>query len=109
MSNTTGIASVPTTRILALGTIKSPLTPEQQQEIMPREVPSTLRLYLQGTIDQWFARRDGTGVVFLLNLTSVEEAEALLETLPLGQAKLMTFELIPVGPLSPLGSLLNQS
>ncbi len=109
MKNTIDVTSVPTTRILALGTMRSPLTPEQQQEIMPREVPDTLRLYLQGTIDQWFARRDGTGVVFLLNLTSVSEAEALLEALPLGQAKLMTFELIPVGPLFPLALLLSKS
>lgn len=99
--------SVPITKIVALGTVKAPLTPEQQRDIMSQEVPDTLRLYLAGKIDQWFGRRDGKGVVFLLNLTSVEEAHSLLEALPLGRANLMTFELIPVGPLFPLGLLLS--
>lgn len=30
----------------------------------------------------------------------------MLEKLPLGQARLMTFELIPIGPISPLALLL---
>jgi hypothetical protein len=74
---------------------------------MSREVPDTVRLYLGGKIDQWYLRQDGKGVVFILNLSSAEEAHSMLEALPLGQAKLMTFELIPLGPLSPLGLLLS--
>lgn len=35
------------------------------------------------------------------------EAHALLEALPLGKAKLMEFDLIPLGPLSPLNVLLE--
>jgi hypothetical protein len=100
--------SVPTTKILAIGTLTAPLTPEQRSSIMPREVSYTLRLYLSGKIDQLYFRQDGKGVVFLLNVTSVEEAHSLLEQLPLGQAKLMEFELIPLGPLSPLRLLLPQ-
>lgn len=109
MSDMPTVSSVPTTRILALGTLAPAITPSQRQEIMPHEVPATLSLYLDGKIDQWFARRDGTGVVFLLNMTSVEEAHSLLEALPLGQAHLMSFELIPIGPLFPLGMLLSKS
>ncbi|MCW3054530.1 MAG: hypothetical protein JWN14_3700 [Chthonomonadales bacterium] len=108
MSDSLNVSSVPTTRILALGTLAAPFTPEQQREIMPQEVPDTLRLYLEGKIDQMFARKDGTGVVFLLNMTSVDEAHSLLEALPLGRANLMTFELIPIGPLFPLGMLLSK-
>ncbi|SRR5579883_988847 len=108
MTTTLNAESVPTTRIVALGMVKAPLTPEQQRDIMSQEVPETLRLYLAGKIDQWFARQDGKGVIFLLNLTSVEEASSLLEALPLGRAKLMTFELVPVGPLFPLGLLLGK-
>ena len=44
-------------------------------------------------------------VVFLLNVTSVDEARSAGK-LPLGQAKLMQFELIPLGPLNPLRLLL---
>ena len=100
--------AVPTTTILAIGSLGAPLTPEQRQTIMSREVPDTVRLYLGGKIDQWYARQDGKGVVFLLNLSSVEEAHSMLEALPLGQAHLMTFELIPLGPLSQLARLLPQ-
>ena len=37
-----------------------------------------------------------------MNVASVEEARALLATLPFGQAKLMEFDLMKLGPLSPL-------
>lgn len=77
--------------------------------VMQGEVRDTVRLYLAGKLDQWFVRRDQNGVVFLLNVNSVEEAHALLEKLPLGEEKLMEFDLIPLGPLSPLGLLLQEA
>ena len=77
--------------------------------IMRQEVRDTVKLYLAGKLDQWFVRHDQNGVVFLLNVSSVDEARTLLEALPLGQAKLMEFDLIPLGPLSPLGILLQDS
>ena len=101
------LLSVPTTKVLAIGSLDAPLTAEQRKGIMSHEVPDTVKLYLSGKIDQWYVRKDGKGVVFLLNLSSVEEAKALLNQLPLGQAKLMHFDLIPLGPLSPLGLLLK--
>ena len=101
------LPSVPTTKILAIGTLNSPLTEDQRKGIMTHEVPDTVKLYLAGKIDQWYVRQDGKGVVFILNLSSTEEARALLEQLPLGQAKLMSFDLMPLGPLSPLGLLLR--
>ena len=73
---------------------------------MPFEARDTLRLQLAGKIDQWFAKTDGSGAVFLMNVTDPAEAHALLEDLPLGRAGMMTFELIPMGPLWPLGLLL---
>jgi hypothetical protein len=101
------LTPVPTTKILAIGKFKAPPTPEQLPLLASKEVPDTVRLYLAGKIDQWYSLQEGYGVVFILNLSSVEEAHAMLEKLPLGQAKLMTFELIPVGPLSPLALLLS--
>ena len=95
------------TRILAIGAVTSPLTDEDKKTIMPREVPATVELYLQGKIDQWWFRADGKGVVFLLNETSVEEAHNMLEALPLGVAKRMTFDLMPLGPLFPLRLLIG--
>jgi hypothetical protein len=99
------ITSVPTIKILAIGH----LTVERSAigDVMAHEVRDTVRLYLGGKIDQWYARQDGKGVVFLMNVTTVEEAHALLEKLPLGEHKMMEFDLIPLGPLRPLASLLG--
>jgi hypothetical protein len=52
--------------------------------------------------------RVGTAPSSSCNVTSVEEARALLATLPLDQAKLMEFDLIELGPLSPLQLLLTE-
>jgi hypothetical protein len=99
--------TVPTTHILAIGHLTAAATPETRAGIMPSEVRDTVRLYLAGKIDQWYVRQDTPGVVFLMNVTSTAEAHDLLEKLPLGKAHLMEFELIPLGPLSPLNILLK--
>ena len=100
---------VPTTKILATGRFISPPTPDQLKAIFPKEVPATLKLYLAGKIDQWWARQDQKGPVFLMNVTSIEEARALLDELPLGQAKLMEFELTELTPLTPLHLLIKDA
>lgn len=99
---------LPTMKILALGRFVATPTPEQLKTIFPREVPDTLRLYLVGKIEQMWARQDQKGPVFLLNVTSIQDAHALLEALPLGQAKLMEFEYIEITPLTPLHMLLTE-
>jgi hypothetical protein len=97
-----------TTKVLAIGTWTAKATPESRPGIMPSEARDTMRLMLAGKIDQWFAKIDGSGAVFLMNVTDPAEAHTLLEKLPLGQADMMTFQLIPVGPLWPLGLLLGE-
>ena len=99
--------SVPTTKILAIGSLVPPISSDQMTTIMPNEVRATVELYFEGKIDQWWSRQDGKGVVFLLNMTSIEEADSMLGTLPLGVAKKMTFQLVPLGPLNPLHILLR--
>ena len=102
------LPSVPTTKVLAIGHLTSAATPTALAPLMRSEVPETVKLYLAGKIDQWYSRNDQRGVVFLMNVTSVEEAHALLEKLPLGVAGLMEFDLVPVGPLAPLSLLVNK-
>jgi hypothetical protein len=41
-------------------------------------------------------------VAFIINVTDPAVAHEMLEKLPLGKAHLMSFELIPIGPLNPL-------
>src|SRR5262249_3455549 len=89
----------PTTKILAIGSFPQVLDKAARTSILPHEVSATLRIYLQGNIDQLYVRKHEPGVVFLMNVATVEEASALLEDLPLGRAKLMKFQFIPIGPL----------
>src|ERR1700761_1284992 len=96
----------PHMKVFALYSLKAPLTPEQRKAHMPHEVPATLKLYLEGKIEQfWF--RENAGPIFLMNVESVEQAKAALETLPLVAAKLMTYELRPVTTLTPFRLLIQ--
>lgn len=104
-----GMTTVPTTKVLAIGSLTGKGSPADAAAVMPQEVPATVRLYLAGKIDSWYVRKDTRGVVFLMNVTTTEEANALLEKMPLGIAGLMKFDLIPIGPLSPLNYLLPKS
>ena len=97
--------STPTTRILAIGTINPGADQNKVLEILPTEVRETVNLYLDGKIDQWYSLQDRRGVVFILNVTDPAVAHEMLEKLPLGQAHLMSFELIPLGPLKQLRQL----
>src|ERR1700733_9914357 len=94
-------------KVMAIGTLK-PLSPEQQQRYLPKEVPATLQLYLDGKMEQFWLRDKEEGVISLMTVDSVDEADRLLKALPLGQANLLTFDLMPVGPLLPLGMLLKE-
>jgi hypothetical protein len=58
-------------------------------------------------MEQFWLRDNDAGVIFLMTVDSVEEADALLKALPLGRANLLTFDLMPIGPLSPLGMLIK--
>jgi hypothetical protein len=100
-------AQTPTTKILAIGTLNAGIDPAKALAILPTEVRETAKLYLDGKIDQWYSLEERRGVVFLLNMTDKAAAHEMLEKLPLGQAHLMTFELIPIGPLNPLRQLLT--
>jgi hypothetical protein len=101
----TAMQPTPTTKILAIGTINPGVEREKVFAMLPEEVRDTANLYLDGKIDQWYSQQNGKGVVFILNVTDPAAAHEMLEKLPLGQAHLMSFELIPLGPLAPLRRL----
>ena len=93
-------------KVMAIGTLK-PLSPEQKQKYLPKEVPATLQLYLDNKMEQFWMRDKEAGLIFLMNVDSVDEADRLLKALPLVQANLLTFDLMPIGPLMPLGILIK--
>ena len=102
-----GAPSPKTTEVMVILTAKQGVTRQQIMNVIPAEIRATVKLYLDGKIRQWYSRGDGRGVVLFLNVTTVDEAHAVMETLPLSKENLMDHEYIPVGPLLPLVSLVG--
>ena len=94
--------TTPTTKILAIGTISPGFEQSQVFAVLPEEVRETVDLYLDGKIEQWYSLQGKPGVAFIINVTDPAVAHEMLEKLPLGKAHMMSFELIPIGPLNPL-------
>jgi hypothetical protein len=100
-------SAAPTLGVFAILTAKPGVQREQIMAVMPQEVRATVQLHLEGKIREWYARADGRGAIFLLNVANAEEAESIVEAMPLGKAHLLDHEFIPVGPLAPLRLLLG--
>ena len=106
-SGVPSVAIPKTTEVLVIETPKQGVTPQQIMAVIPEEIRATVKLYLDGKIRQWYSRGDGKGVIFLVDANTVDEARALMETLPLAKTNLMDHEYIPVGPLMPLRALMS--
>jgi hypothetical protein len=102
-----GVPSPKATEVMVILTTKPGVARQQIMNIMPDEIRATVRLYLDGKIRQWYSRGDGKGVIFLIDAKTVDEAQAIMDTLPLSKENLMDHEYIPVGPLMPLGALIG--
>ena len=98
-------ASLTTTAVMVIITVKAGVTREQVMAVMPAEIRQTVQLYLNGKIREWYSRGDGRGVVLLLETRDVAEAQTIMEALPWAKQNLMDHEYIAVGPLLPLGLL----
>jgi hypothetical protein len=94
-------------KVFAIGSFAKPITDEEKQQIMPKEVPHTLKLYLDGKIEQFWFREDKPGVIFLMNVESINEAKSTVDAMPLASNGFLGFEYLQVGPLKPLGLLLQ--
>uniref|UniRef100_Q029B4 Muconolactone isomerase domain-containing protein n=1 Tax=Solibacter usitatus (strain Ellin6076) TaxID=234267 RepID=Q029B4_SOLUE len=99
--------AVPTTAVMVRLTVKRDVDRPKLMKVMPEEVRATVRLYLDGKIQQWYSQSSGMGVVFIMNSTSVAEAKALINGLPLAKAGLADFEFTALGPLGPLRLLMG--
>ena len=102
-----GMPSPKTTEVMVIQTAKQGVTRQQIMSVMPAEIRATVKLYLDGKIRQWYSRGDGLGVVVFLDVKTVEEAHAVMDTLPLSKENLIDHEYIPVGPLLPLAGLIG--
>ena len=107
LQSPSGVPTPKTAEVMVILTAKRGVKRQQIMNVMPAEIRATVKLYLDGRIRQWYSRGDGRGVIFFVDVKSVEEAHAILDTLPLAKENLMDHEYIPVGPLLPLGLLAN--
>ena len=102
----TPAAAAPVTGVLVSLTIKAGADRSLVATTMPAEVRETVQAYLDGKILQWFARADGTGVIFIVNAASTADATTIMNALPLAKANLADFTFTPLTPLTPLRMLL---
>lgn len=102
------LLDVPTTKVLAIGTFTAGTSPKVWLPMVPREASETADLYFEGKIDQWYVKQDKTGVVFVMNAKTAEEAHEILDKLPMGVAGVMKFEMVPLGPISPLRMIMTK-
>jgi hypothetical protein len=93
-------------KFLAVGTYTAP-TAVPEASLAVRQEQDTMRLYLNGKIEQFWFRKDGKGVILLLATDSQDSAASLLSGLPYAQANAIRFEILPVGPMMPFVRLLD--
>ena len=106
-SGVPSVAIPKTTAVLVIETPRKGVTPDQIIAVIPAEIRATVKLYLDGKIREWYSRGDGKGVIFLVDVSTEDEARAIMETLPLAKEQLMDHQYIPVGPLMPLRALMG--
>lgn len=92
-------------QILAIDRFLPGTTMEKVQPHLKEEMVVTWEHYKQGKIRQLYFRQDNPGVVLMMECDSLEEAQELLDGLPLVKEQLIEFELIPLGYFEPLEAL----
>ena len=85
-------------KILAFEKAVPNTSPEQFAPRLKAEAARVWELYKSGHIRELYFRGDRTEAVLILECDDVEEAKGLLDSLPLVQAGLIRFEVIPLVP-----------
>ena len=55
-------------KVLCISKWAKAASPEERDAILPKEVPATLKLYLDGVIEQMWFKLDAPGVVFITSV-----------------------------------------
>lgn len=87
-------------RIIALEKEEPGFSAEEFRPHLKAEAARAWELYQAGLIREIYFRADVSEAVLMLECADVNEARAMLATLPLVKAGLITFELIPLRPYS---------
>lgn len=92
-------------KILALSRRQPGVTTEQLQPHQVTEAQRVWQLHKDGLFREMYFRRDRPGAVVVLECATEAEARAALATLPMVEAGLIDFDVIPLGPFLPLEHL----
>ena len=96
-------------KILAIDKVREDATPDVIRANFLKEVAHTIKMYLADVVREVYFRQDRSGTVMVLEAPSMEEAQSLINTLPLVKQGQIEFELIPLGPYVPLGLLVEEA
>jgi muconolactone delta-isomerase len=85
-------------KILALEIEVEGVKPEQFQPYLKEEAQLVWELYQSGAIRELYFRADRSDAVLMLECADLSEARQTLQSLPLVQAGLITFDIVPLVP-----------
>ena len=85
-------------KILAMEVEAVGLAPEQFAPYLKAEARRAWELYQSGIIRELYFHADRSEAVLILECADTTEAEQMLDTLPLVQAGLIRFDIIPLVP-----------
>jgi muconolactone delta-isomerase len=85
-------------KILALSKRPDGVTTEQIAPHRVAEAAQAWELYTSGVFRELYFRTDKPGAVVMLECADVAEAQKALATLPMVEAGVLDFDLIPLGP-----------
>ncbi len=95
-------------QILAISKLKDGVTMDKIGSHAAEEIKHTLEAYLDGKIRSFWFQVNSPGVVFILESKDEDEARQVMDEMPLAVAGFMDVDLIPLQPLSPLGTLIGR-
>ena len=85
-------------KILAIEKEVPGLTAEDFKPHLKAEAVKVWELYQAGVFRELYFRQDRSEAVLILECADVEDANEVLNTLPLVKEGLITFDVIPLGP-----------
>jgi hypothetical protein len=95
-------------KIIAMEQEKPGLHPDQFAPHLRAEAARLWDLYESGPVREFYFRQDRSEAVLVLECTNTVEARQVLDSLPLVQAGLITFELIPLTPYTGFARLFDE-
>ena len=96
-------------KILAIGTVLPGATMEKVQDLGKEEAQKVWELYTKGIFREFYlSAEDVPRSIITLECTNVDEAKMIMDSLPLVNKKITSFQFIPMGPFFPLAAMFTK-